>query len=153
MNLMSTAIIADQLTPGHWTANSFAKLAAVYRQAALDLLDDPRYRKRTSSSPARLLALQAIELYLSAVLLARGHQPADIRALQHDLQARHAMATEAGLILRRCTGLHLQALARNREYLVTRYHPEAAGQLSELNRLRATLEEVAGKVSTLLLNT
>jgi hypothetical protein len=48
------------------------------------------------------------------------------------------------------TGRHLQALARNREYLVTRYYPEAAGGLSELNRLSATLEEITSKVSRLL---
>ena len=150
MNLMSTAIMADQLTVDNWTHDSFVTLATSYREAALALLDEARFRKQSSSPPARLLALHAIELYLSALLLARGLEPAGIRALQHDMSARHTMAIEAGLVLRQCTSRHLQALARNREYVVTRYHAEATAQLSELTRLRTTLDEVAGKVIRLI---
>lgn len=36
--------------------------------------------------------------------------------------------------------------ASSREYLITRYGPELASTLSQINRLSATLEEVATKV-------
>jgi hypothetical protein len=151
MNVMSSVTATRQkLSVECWSHNALADLAGVYRESALALLDDEHRRKQGSRGPARLLALHAIELYLTALLLARGHEATDIRDLQHDLAARAVLATQAGLVLRRLTAEHLQALARNREYLVTRYHPEAAGQLSELNRLKATLDEIAVKVSRLL---
>lgn len=59
-------------------------------------------------------------------------------------------ALDAGLRLRAKTAKHLQTLSHNREYLVTRYGPELATSSSQLNRLTATLEEVAGKVATLI---
>jgi hypothetical protein len=41
----------------------------------------------------------------------------------------------------------------NREYLVMRYGPETKVTASQVNRLSATLAEVAGKVTTAILAT
>lgn len=38
-------------------------------------------------------------------------------------------------------------MVNNREYLVTRYDPEMTKPVSQINRLEATLKEVANKVS------
>ncbi|OWK19873.1 hypothetical protein AJ88_38210 [Mesorhizobium amorphae CCBAU 01583] len=79
-----------------------------------------------------------------------GHNPNQIRKMQHDLAARTKHALEAGLRLRAKTATHLQSLSQNREYLVTRYGPELAATTSQINRLTATLEEVAAKVTILI---
>lgn len=70
--------------------------------------------------------------------------------MQHDLSKRTEHALEAGLRLRAKTAKHLQSLSQNREYLVTRYGPELAATASQINRLTATLEEVAVKVTVLV---
>ena len=41
-------------------------------------------------------------------------------------------------------------MAGNREYLVTRYGPEMTATTSQINRLTATLDEVANKVSAMM---
>ncbi|HEX8240442.1 MAG TPA: hypothetical protein VF574_11950 [Allosphingosinicella sp.] len=94
-----------------------------------------------------MLAIHAIELYLNALLLHRGHSPSLVRGLGHDLSRRAGMAVAAGLILRSGTTDHLAAMAGNREYLVIRYCPELDGTLSPISRLAATLDELAKKVS------
>jgi hypothetical protein len=53
----------------------------------------------------------------------------------------------SGLVLRKRTVAHLNKLTESREYLVTRYGPELSTSLSQINRLMATLEEVARKVT------
>jgi hypothetical protein len=121
-------------------------LADEYRRAAHLLVQLGRPGKPLSRAPLRLAAIHAIELHLNALLLHRGHAPAAIRGLQHDLPARAALAREAGLHLRLKTRDHLEALGRNREYLASRYAPEQGASLSEVNRLMATLDEVARKV-------
>lgn len=70
--------------------------------------------------------------------------------MQHDLSERTERAQEAGLRLRAKTAKHLQSLSQDREYLVTRYGPELAATASQVNRLTATLEEVAAKVTALI---
>lgn len=42
------------------------------------------------------------------------------------------------------------SLSQDREYLITRYGPELAATTSQINRLTATLEEVAAKVTLLI---
>jgi hypothetical protein len=73
--------------------------------------------------------------------------PAQIRGLQHNLQARAERALAAGLNLRKRTAEHLRRLSEGREYLASRYGAELAATLSQTNRLLATLEEVATKVA------
>lgn len=122
-------------------------LAEEYRKASHLLLQLGRAGKPLTRAPFRLTAIQAIELYLTAALLGRGHTPAQIRKLRHDLWARTELAVAAGLSFRKGTMEHLRALSQSREYLVTRYGPEMAATASQINRLTATLDEVAKKAS------
>ncbi len=125
-------------------------LAEEYRKAATLLLQLGRSGKPLTRAPFRLSAIHAIELYLTALLLHRGHDPNQIRKMHHDLAARAKHTVDAGLRLRAKTANHLQSLSQNREYLVTRYGPELAATVSQINRLTATLEEVAAKVTLLI---
>ncbi|WP_245485683.1 MULTISPECIES: hypothetical protein [unclassified Mesorhizobium] len=125
-------------------------LAEEYRKAATLLLQLGRSGKPLTRAPFRLSAIHAIELYLTALLLHRGHDANQIRKMQHDLAARAKHTAEAGLRLRTKTANHLQSLSQNREYLITRYGPELAATGSQVNRLTATLEEVAAKVTLLI---
>ena len=43
---------------------------------------------------------------------------------------------------------HLAEMTARREYIIVRYGPDQKAQISELTRLRATLEEVARKVQS-----
>ncbi|KQT33680.1 hypothetical protein ASG29_06620 [Sphingomonas sp. Leaf412] len=123
------------------------RLAEVYRDAAFRAAGAIQRGDPLTAAPLRLLALHSVELNLSAYLILKGGTAATIRRLGHDLGARLALATEAGLVLRRRTAAHVEAVARDREYLVARYGPELLGTVSQVNRLLATMEEVAGKVS------
>ncbi|ESZ29596.1 hypothetical protein [Mesorhizobium sp. L2C067A000] len=126
------------------------ELAEEYRRAATELLKLGRSGKPLTRAPFRLCAIHAIELYLTALLLRRGHNPNQLRKMQHDLSARTEHTLAAGLLLRAKTAKHLQSLSQNREYLVTRYGPEMAATASHITRLTATLEEVAVKVTVLI---
>lgn len=128
------------------SAGDLAKLAGEYRGAAETLRPTGRRRAPLSYWPYRLLAIHAIELYLSAYLLERGQTTADIRSLQHNLAERTDRAVKSGLKLKKLTADHLRRMTDNREYLVARYETEPAGGLSQLNRMEATLKEVAKKV-------
>jgi hypothetical protein len=125
-------------------------LASEYHKASEILQTLHRPGKPLTRAPFRLSALQALELYLNALLLHRGHRPEDIRAMRHDLWARAELAAVTGLHLRTRTAAHLKALGERREYLVTRYGPELAASTTEVNRLTATLQEVARKVAVLI---
>lgn len=132
------------------TAEQILRLAEEYRKAAHLLLQLGRRGDPLSRAPCRLSAIHAIELYLNALLLFRGQETSRIRGLQHDLAARTQMAIANGLQLRKRTAEHLSAMAGNREYLVTRYGPEMTATISQINRLTATLDEVANKVSAMM---
>lgn len=124
-------------------------LADEYRRAAEALLPIGRRRSPLSRAPYRLVAIHAIELYLNAYLLASGHSPTEVRRLQHDFGLRTQRAVDTKLVLRKRTLTHLHQLSERREYLTTRYDC-APTETSELNRLAASLAEVAEKVSALL---
>ncbi|TGV78509.1 hypothetical protein EN792_045415, partial [Mesorhizobium sp. M00.F.Ca.ET.149.01.1.1] len=64
------------------------ELAEEYRKAAHQLLPLGRAGKPLTRAPFRLSAIHAIELYLTALLLHRGHNPNQIRKMHHDLSAR-----------------------------------------------------------------
>ena len=126
-------------------------LADEYRRASNGLYELRRKRRPLSLAPSRLTAIHAIELYLTAMLLSRGHQASEIRAFGHDLSKRAAIAQTLGLNLRKRTLDHLGALSANREYLVSRYAPELVGVASsQINRLLATLNEVAEKTTAIV---
>ena len=89
-------------------------------------------------------------MYLSAFLLHQGWSPPAVRGLQHDFAARVDHALRAGLKLRERTVAHLRTLAASREYLTLRYGPELIDPSSHTNRLAATLEELANKLTELM---
>src|SRR3546814_17664079 len=90
--------------------------------------------------------IHAIELYLNALLLHKGHAPAEIRGYQHDLAKRAGLAAAKALRLRQRTLHHLGSLSAGREYRATRCGHELGGNWNQLNRLTATLAEVRAKV-------
>lgn len=132
------------------TAYQVLMLAHEYRHAAIHLAALGRPREPLSRAPFRLAAIHAIELYLNAFLLQRGHPASEIRGLQHNLAERLKLAASYGLQLKAKTAQHVNDLAENREYLVTRYGPEMTSSTSQLNRLTATMQEVSVKVSKLM---
>ncbi len=125
---------------------SLLKMAEQYRLAANALLPYGRRRVPISYAPWRLLAIHAIELHLNAFLRARGYSPAAVRGMQHNLAKRTEAAIAAGLILKKRTAEHLRSLTQTREYVIIRYDPELS-TTSHLNRLKATLDEVATKAA------
>ena len=142
----------DMAYPGsEASAAEVCSLAAEYRLAAQSLLRSARKGKPLSRAPSRLCAIHAIELYLNAFFLHFGESPEQVRSRQHNLAERAQAALERGLILRKKTAEHLARMTRDREYLATRYGPELATSLSEVNRLMATLDEVGSKVTAVLL--
>lgn len=128
------------------SARQIAQLAAEYREAANVLLGTGRRGQPLSRAPYRFVAIHSIELYLNAMLLAVGHSAVELRRMHHDLASRTRLTVDAKLALRRRTLEHLLSLSATREYLTTRYDPEAS-TTSELNRLAATLAEVSEKVT------
>ncbi len=122
-------------------------LAAQYRDAAVKL-------GATSTKPAHLpvhlLALHSVELYLDALLLAKGLDHKTIRGFQHDLGERSRVAIDAGLVLRTRTAAHLATLSYTKEYDAVRYGPRQASKFSQVNRVMATLDEVSQKVRRVL---
>jgi hypothetical protein len=149
---MTIAIAENHKTyPGELaTPEDIRRLAAEYQKAAHYLLELGRRGDPLSRAPYRLSAIHAVELYLSALLLHEGHKASRVRGLQHDLAARVELAIASGLQLRKRTIAHLHTITGNREYLVTRYGPEMTATVSQVNRLTATLEEVAAKVTAIV---
>jgi len=131
------------------TPTEMLSLAEEYRQAAHALLPTGRPGQPRSRAPYRLVAIHSLELYLNALLLATGHPMAKVKGLQHDFATRTELAMVAGLRLRTRTSSHLRGLSETREHIITRYDPSLSAA-SQLNRLAATLEEVAEKVVTLI---
>jgi ribulose-5-phosphate 4-epimerase/fuculose-1-phosphate aldolase len=70
--------------------------------------------------------------------------------MQHNLAERAKRAMDSGLQLRKRTAAHISAMVGNREYLVTRYGAEMTSTVSQINRLTATLDEVANKVTAMI---
>jgi hypothetical protein len=132
------------------TPKQLLRLAAEYRQAAEALLPVGRRKAPLSRWPYRLVAIHSVELFLNAYLLANGISPETVRGLQHNLAERTKLAVKAGLKLKRRTAEHLQALTTTREYLVARYVPVKQRTVSQVNRLQATLKEIAEKVEAVV---
>lgn len=122
-------------------------LAAQFRDAAVNLGEAS---PMSAQLPLRLLALHSIELYLNALLLAKGLGQTAIHGLQHDLGERSRIAIHAGLVLRKRTVTHLVALSVLGEYRAVRYAHERSATLSQTNRMLATLDELSKKVRRIL---
>ena len=143
----------DDGRPYPGTDASSAQLLALadeYRRSAKALMKTVRKGEPLSSAPGRLCAIHAIELYLNAVLRHHGETAGDVRAYRHDLAIRAARPELNSLRLRKKTILHLSKLTEGREYLVARYGPEQMPTSAQQNRLKATLDELAGKVRKLI---
>jgi hypothetical protein len=119
-----------------------------YRAAALKLLAPGA--KKAHRMPGRFCAIHGIELYLNAFLLSRGEPHSGLRALHHDMAARADLAKRHGMAFRKKTAEHLIGLSDSREYLTVRYAPELEMNLSQVNRLTATLDQVACAVRSAL---
>lgn len=128
-------------------AASLYALAEAYRQAAQPLWQSGMNLDAIERLPFRLMAAHAIELCLSAYLLKSGIAPEDVRGFQHNLAVRLVAAEGKGLLLRKRTAGHLLRMDKDREYLMTRYNP-APLALSELTRIKATLDELFDKTGT-----
>ena len=125
------------------TPELLVELANQYRIAAMCTAHMGKPRNPLSRAPTRWLAIHAMELYLNTFLLTRGIDPIEIRKLQHDLAARAEMAKASGLVLRKKAFQSLLTISQTREYLVTRYSAEMTVNLTEINRLMATLDQLA----------
>jgi len=132
------------------TAEQFLLLALEYRKAADLLRLQERRGESISRAPFRFAAIHAIELYLSALLIHLRHEPSRIRGMQHDLAERTKLAIASGLQLRKRTMAHLIEMTDSREYVETRYSPDGVETFSQINRVQATLDEVANKVTAIL---
>ena len=122
------------------------QLSSKYKTAA-ELLHITEHK---GNPPWRFLAIHSIELYLNALLLHSGYDSTRIRQLNHNLAGHSELAIGQGLKLKKRTAEHLIAISENREYLISRYEPDAPDDISQINRLTATLNEVAEKVTKML---
>jgi hypothetical protein len=122
------------------------QLANEYCRAAHSLLTKDNSSPSHFAAPGRMLAIHAIELYLNVYLLHVGLKADEIRGMHHNLSTRAEMVIVKGLRLRKLTAAHLNNLVENREYLVLRYDPGWKASASQINRLTATLDEIAKKV-------
>src|SRR4051812_42054880 len=109
------------------------RLAQEYREAAQLLMSQGDEVKSFPRAPYRFLAVHAIELYLNAFLLSVGHDPKNIRDLNHNLSTRAEHAIMKGLTLKKRTALHLSAVTGEREYMAVRYSPDLPPTLSRLS--------------------
>src|SRR3546814_16071573 len=98
------------------TAAQIKLLADEYRGGAHDLLSRGRKGQPSSWAPACMSPIHAIELYLNALLLHKGHAPAEIRGYQHDLAKRAGLAAAKALRLRPPTLHHLAPLSPGRAF-------------------------------------
>lgn len=144
------SIEAQKFYPGETaTARQILLLANEYHRAADLLLGSGRRGEPLSRAPFRLMAIHAIELYLNALLRAFGCPATKLSGMHHNFAVRAEFALSIKLNLRKRTLTHLHSLSEAREYLITRYDPGASA-VSELNRLVATLNEVAEKVTSII---
>jgi hypothetical protein len=139
---------AEMTHPGDCACvQALLELAADYRRAAHALEKLRRADKSVPFDPIRLVAIHATELHLHAFLRAQGIEGKEIRKLNHDLARMTALAAQKGIVLRGRTAAHLQSMTGAREYRNVRYAPQLQPKSSQINRILATLEEVATKVA------
>ncbi len=120
------------------------RAARQYRAAAETLLATDG-----ATAPCRFLAAHAVELFLSAFLVAKGIPPVAVRRMGHDVGARVDEAIKYGLTLRKKTEGHIRALSLGREYLFARYAPRLISQVPA-NRIGATLKQLDERVGAAL---
>jgi hypothetical protein len=132
------------------TVEELFSLAEEYWKAAGVLKGTCRRGNPISHAPYRMVAIHAVELYLNALLRFQGLTPPDIRKMNHNLVERLGRACTTKLKLRNRTAAHIAVMSDCREYLVSRYGPDKMKNLSQLNRLEATLEQIRKEVHKLI---
>lgn len=148
---LGDAAVAARPYPGsEATVGQLLSLADQFYVAAMTLTANPA--NYAALAPTRFCAIHAIEIYLNAFLRFRDVPIKQLRGLQHDLAERMGMAISAGLFLRAKTREHILRMNDRREYLVVRYGPEQSNDLSEMNRVLATLKDVSSKIRATILN-
>lgn len=130
------------------TPQEMLRLADEYAAAANKLEQQRSKRQPFAEAPFRLAAIHAVELYLTAVLLAKGHDAKQVGKLRHDLCGRLKRAGD--LSLRRRTISHLSALTECDEYRATRYQPQNLTSPTPLTSMKATLNDVQAKAQNAL---
>ena len=128
------------------TPDQIRQLANAYQKAADHVRQLGRRGKPLTYAPFRMTAIHAIELYLNAWLRHRGVVHKRIRGLLHNMHEAADLAREHDLQLSKGTDRNLRQIGEHREYLVSRYAPELSAP-SQINRLEATLKEVAEEVT------
>src|SRR3546814_17624752 len=123
------------------TAAQIKLLADEYRGGAHDLLSRGRKGQPSSWAPACMSPIHAIELYLNALLLHKGHAPAEIRGYQHDLAKRAGLAAATALRLSQRTLHHLGSLSAGRDYRATRCGLEPGGTWHHVNRSQGNMDK------------
>ena len=131
-------------------ALSTLALAGEFAQASKALRKLGRMRQAQSHAPFRFAALHAIELYLAAYLRLHGLDNAELRSTGHRFCTKAELAREHGLQLRKKTHAHLVELSGNREYQAVRYDTAMLPRLTQINRLEATRDELAAKVTMMV---
>lgn len=129
------------------TPQDMLQLADAYAAAAVKL-DELRPKGKGNvlgQAPFRFAAMHAIELYLTAVLLAQGNDAKQLTKLRHDLRAR---LEKADVRLRDKTVKHLNALTDHKEYRATRYQPQDLPNLTPLTAVTGALQDVRKKAHT-----
>jgi len=127
-------------------------LAHEYRRIALSLEKLAIRNRPIALAPYRFAAIHAIELYLNAFLLFKGHSPKSLRGISHDLKQRQEMAEALGLVLRSNTIDGIRQIMLNREYLAVRYSVSHMKQVLEFYQLERILAELAKKVTSRICN-
>jgi hypothetical protein len=131
-------------------ARSTLALAAEFAQASKALRSLGRNKNLESFAPFRLAALHSIELYLAAYLRLHGLDNSELRSTGHRLCEKLERASQHGLLLRKKTQKHLSSLTESREYLIVRYDTTMLPLLTKINRLEATRDELAAKVTLIV---
>jgi len=134
--------------PGTETEPRAVLLLANQYACAARLLFTEKSLKQALRLPAMFCAIHAIELYLNAAIIASGETPETLRRMHHNFSQKSSHHGVVALRLRKKTQDHLASLSDKKDYLIVRYAPDQKHSLSELNRLKATLDGVAKKVGT-----
>jgi hypothetical protein len=126
------------------TAAEIAALADSYWRAARHLNDQVATKgKPLTRMPVYLCGIQSIELYLVAFLRHSGRSNGEVRGFHHDFAASLDLACTVGLKIDARTAKHLASMTDCREYVVSRYAPEAARKLSPITRLFRSIENIS----------
>jgi HEPN domain-containing protein len=122
-------------------------MAKSYHEAADRLRAALTPCKNGDYAPWRLLALHAIELYLSAAMLRHDHDMAVVRSSSHDLEKKLNLLLKDGMRFSEKTCHVLRLVSQDRHYVRARYAPDMVKEMMPITRLNAALSDVAALMS------